>query len=109
MDVLVTGGAGYIGSHTVHHLLLSGHDVVVVDNLSRGHRHNVDADRLREISLGDTEGLTALCEQEDFDAAASQLQQAIELDPKNKGYARHSPSFRRHLDRECFAFLASEA
>jgi UDP-glucose 4-epimerase len=34
MNILVTGGAGYIGSHTCHELIISGHSVVVVDNLS---------------------------------------------------------------------------
>ncbi len=38
MAVLVTGGAGYIGSVTVEALLESGHEIVVLDNLSRGHR-----------------------------------------------------------------------
>lgn len=33
MQILVTGGAGYIGSHTCHELLEAGHDVIVVDNL----------------------------------------------------------------------------
>ena len=36
--VLVTGGAGYIGSHTCRHLLKAGHQIVVLDNLYSGHR-----------------------------------------------------------------------
>ena len=42
MNVLVTGGAGYIGSHAVRMLLDAGHRVVAVDNLSRGHAAAVD-------------------------------------------------------------------
>ena len=38
MKLLVTGGAGYIGSHTVRQLTAAGHEVVVLDNLSAGHR-----------------------------------------------------------------------
>ncbi len=41
MNILVTGGAGYIGSHSVHHLLAFGHSVVVLDDLSFGHRKSV--------------------------------------------------------------------
>jgi UDP-glucose 4-epimerase len=41
MNVLVTGGAGYIGSHAVKRLLESGHSVVAIDNLFRGHRQAV--------------------------------------------------------------------
>ncbi|EPC04162.1 hypothetical protein L861_02295 [Litchfieldella anticariensis FP35 = DSM 16096] len=46
MSILVTGGAGYIGSHTVLELLEAGHDVVVVDNLCNGSRealHRIEA------------------------------------------------------------------
>jgi UDP-glucose 4-epimerase len=43
MRVLVTGGAGYIGSHAVRQLEQAGHSVVVLDNLSRGHRESVPA------------------------------------------------------------------
>ena len=41
MKILVTGGAGYIGSHMVLLLEKSGHDVVVLDNLSNGHRESI--------------------------------------------------------------------
>ena len=42
MKVMVTGGAGYIGSHCVLALLKKNHDVVIVDNLSTGHKETVD-------------------------------------------------------------------
>src|ERR1700680_254470 len=66
--VLVTGGAGYIGSHVVHVLLSRGIEAVVVDDLSRGYRHNVEPHRLRVRSLADTEFLAGLMAQERFDA-----------------------------------------
>ena len=44
MTILVTGGAGYIGSVTVELLRVRGERVVVVDNLSRGHREALDVD-----------------------------------------------------------------
>ena len=60
MKIIVTGGAGYIGSVTTHHLLDHGHDVMVVDDLSHGHEKNVPAGRLRKIRIQDTDSLTPL-------------------------------------------------
>ncbi|MCX6014896.1 MAG: UDP-glucose 4-epimerase GalE [Chloroflexales bacterium] len=44
MKILVTGGAGYIGSVATAELIVAGHDVVVVDNLYQGHREAVHSD-----------------------------------------------------------------
>jgi len=65
---LVTGGAGYIGAHTVRLLLSQGHDVTVVDNLSKGHRHNVPAERLFELNIADTASLAELMRRKQTDA-----------------------------------------
>ena len=54
MNVLVTGGAGYIGSICVEELINSGHAVTVLDNLSEGHRSAVDPRaKFIEGNLGD--------------------------------------------------------
>ena len=48
MKILVTGGAGYIGSHTTLELLKAGHDVVVVDNLCNSSKESLR--RVRKIT-----------------------------------------------------------
>jgi UDP-glucose 4-epimerase len=54
IKILVTGGAGFIGSHVVDAYVAAGHEVVVVDNLSTGRRENVHPDaRLVEMDLLD--------------------------------------------------------
>lgn len=59
--VLVTGGAGYIGSHTTRQLVRAGFDVLVVDNLYSGHAWAVDpAARFHEMDAGDGEAIGAL-------------------------------------------------
>jgi len=59
--VLVTGGAGYIGSHTTRQLVQAGFDVLVVDNLYSGHAWAVDPRaRLFELDAGDGDAMAAL-------------------------------------------------
>jgi len=62
MKILVTGGAGYIGSVTTEYLLDQGHTVVVVDNLSNGHSDAMDSrvQRLYNIDLLDKAQLTPI-------------------------------------------------
>lgn len=57
MAILVTGGAGYIGSHTVRELIDDGRNVIVYDDLSRGHRQSVKDVPLIEGDLSDYERL----------------------------------------------------
>jgi UDP-glucose 4-epimerase len=60
MKLLVTGGAGYIGSIVAQQLLAAGHDVTVLDDLSRGHRAAVpEGARFVEASLLDEDAVRA--------------------------------------------------
>jgi UDP-glucose 4-epimerase len=69
VTVLVTGGAGYIGSHMVLALADTGEDVVVIDNLSTGFWWAVAPQaKLLEGDIGDTEFLTRLMAEHKFDA-----------------------------------------
>jgi UDP-glucose 4-epimerase len=68
MKVLITGGAGYIGSHVLNLLGEQGHDIVVVDNLSTGRRESLLYGRHEEFDLNETEKLEALIKEECFEA-----------------------------------------
>jgi len=69
MNVLVPGGAGYIGSHAVKLLVEAGHRVVVVDNLVRGHGEAVHREAVfHEIALADTPALIAVMSEYEIDA-----------------------------------------
>ena len=69
MKILVTGGAGYIGSHFVKILQNNNKEVVVLDNLSRGHKEAIPNDVIFEkVDLLDHNRLTKIFEKYSFDA-----------------------------------------
>jgi UDP-glucose 4-epimerase len=68
MNILVIGGAGYIGSHMVRYLLKHGHEPWVCDNLVTGHRAAVPADRLIEGDLGDRDLMESVLRDKQIDA-----------------------------------------
>jgi UDP-glucose 4-epimerase len=68
MRVLVTGGAGYIGSQTAKALASSGHEVVVLDNLATGHLEAVKWGPFIEGDLGDKELLARIFKEQRIEA-----------------------------------------
>jgi len=68
MKILVVGGAGYIGSHMVKQLALSGNDVITLDNLSYGYRDAVKYGKFVEGDLGDNTVLDSIFKSGDIDA-----------------------------------------
>lgn len=73
MKILVTGGAGFIGSHIVDELLQAGHHVVVVDNLHTGNRANLHPEAtFYEADICDRQAMSAIFEREQINAISHQ-------------------------------------
>lgn len=69
MSILVLGGAGYIGSHTVYELIESGEDVVIIDNLQTGHIEAVHPDaKFYQGDIRDKSFLASVLENENIEA-----------------------------------------
>lgn len=66
--ILVVGGAGYIGSHTVKYLLQNDYDVVVLDNLVYGHREAVLTDKFEHVDLNDKSAVDEVFKKYNIDA-----------------------------------------
>ncbi|MBR6653661.1 MAG: UDP-glucose 4-epimerase GalE [Oscillospiraceae bacterium] len=83
MAILVLGGAGYIGSHTVYELIAAGREVIVADNLQTGFRAAVHPDaRFYNVDIRDRAALDALFEKEQVEgvihfAASSQVGESM--------------------------------
>lgn len=68
MAILVPGGAGYIGSHTVAELLEAGEEVIVVDNLCKGHKEAVLGGKFYQGDLRDGEFLDKVFSENEIEA-----------------------------------------
>jgi UDP-glucose 4-epimerase len=100
--ILVTGGAGYIGSFMIRKLKAEGHMTVVLDNLSCGHIEAVKEFDLRKIDLvTETEKLNNLFENEQFDAVihmASFIQMGESYTNPSKYYRNNVVGFLNLMD-----------
>jgi UDP-glucose-4-epimerase GalE len=68
MRVLVTGGAGYVGSHSAKLLAETGHEVLIVDNLAEGHRSSVGKLPLVQADLMDRQRIASLLKERRIEA-----------------------------------------
>ncbi len=68
MSILVTGGAGYVGSHTVKRLVESGEKVIVIDDLSAGHKGAVSGAELVVGDFGDKDLMRNIIKSNDVEA-----------------------------------------
>ena len=67
--VLVTGGAGYIGSHTARQLLDAGYELTVVDTLYSGHRWAIpEGVDFHQLDAGDPDGMVPLLQKGQIEA-----------------------------------------
>jgi len=83
MAILITGGAGYIGSHTVNYFLEQNEDVIIVDNLQSGHKEAVETDNFYKIDIRNKEELEKVFKEHSIEAvvhfaANSLVEESIE-------------------------------
>jgi UDP-glucose 4-epimerase len=100
--ILVTGGAGYIGSFMVRELQAKGFDPVILDNLSQGHKEAVAGFRLEQIDLvTEKEKLDSLLSSEKFDGVvhmASFIQMGESYKNPAKYYRNNVGGFMNLMD-----------
>lgn len=118
MKILVTGGAGYIGSVVTEHLLAAGHAVVVADHLSTGHRGALDAqvtfregDLLDEDFIGSVlgEGIDAVCHFAAYSQVAESVADPLKYWRNNVGGAVSLLGSMRRTGVKYFLFSSSAA
>lgn len=118
MRVLVTGGAGYIGSAVTEVLLAEGHEIVVIDNLSTGHRQAVGKDiDFREGDMLDTDlvseilvdGIDAVCHFAAFSQVGESVVKPLEYYRNNVAGAMSLLSAMRDAGVRDFLFSSTAA
>lgn len=68
MSILIIGGAGYIGSHTVKYFIEQNEDVIIVDNLLTGHKEAILSDKFYECDIRDKENLDKIFKENNIEA-----------------------------------------
>jgi len=86
MAIMITGGAGYIGSHTVRHFLDLNEDVVIVDNLQSGHKNSVNVGNFFRIDIRDKESLDKVFKDHNIEAVIHFAANSLVAESMEKPY-----------------------
>ena len=97
-NILVAGGAGYIGSHVVKMLLEEGYRVTVVDNLTTGHRWAVPGEHLVVADIGDRGKIGALLQEKSIDAVMHFAAHIVVPESVKDPYKYYENNFSRTLN-----------
>jgi UDP-glucose 4-epimerase len=68
MSILITGGAGYIGSHTVKYFQEQNEDIIVIDNLQSGHEESINVNQFYKIDIRDKDQLDKVFKKHNIEA-----------------------------------------
>ena len=105
MNILLTGGAGYIGSHTALSLIEEGHSVTVIDNLITGSKKLIPSQvKYYECDIADKEAVEKILKQNKFDivmhfAGLTRVDESVK-DPKK--YEIHNFEKSKAFFKNCF-------
>ena len=90
MPILITGGAGYIGSHTVKYFEKKNEEIIVIDNMQSGHEASIDVDYLYEIEIRDKKELDKVFKNHNIEAVIHFAANSLVGESMEKPYEYYS-------------------
>jgi UDP-glucose 4-epimerase len=100
MPILITGGAGYIGSHTVKYFQKHNEEIIVVDNMQSGHEASIEVDHLYRIDIRNKEELDKVFKNHNIEAVIHFAANSLVGESMEKPY-----EYYHNMSMGCYVFL----